>query len=209
MPILQTIRKTVAFTGLDGAFQAIYGGQFDTKKAEESKSDGEPEELEAVAPTSAARGPVWRTIISGGLSQQQLLDEIKAKSSVVVHKWANEVIGKIGYSSEHREIPIVRVSVREWFTIPPTDPEMLREARRHKLDLLPADAALYLRLQYEDQPKDEWLTAAHEPVRLDDGFRVIFRLGRDHTQFTEIDTYEADDKQKAELYHIFLFAAQS
>ena len=112
---------------------------------------------------------VWKTIQCG--IEMKTSDEFRRAlegGGFLISDWANDVMRKPGFtvSSEKVELDLVIVTVAELgFPKGVTRKKFYERAQSLGLELCPLEAGPRLRLQYRDQPADEWLLMAMEPIK--------------------------------------------
>ena len=99
-----------------------------------------------------------------------------------IEKAANEILGKPEFKivAQATEINLVVVSVGELgFKEASTEiQEIFKKAQELGLKLCPAEVGPQLRLQYPQQPKEEMLLVAMEPIPATEGRLAIFVVTR-------------------------------
>lgn len=115
-------------------------------------------------------------LVIGKDSPSDLVKKME-KKGMKISSYAREMISKIPTVPE-QTIDIVKVTVGELgFMEAPTTDELFKRAKKNGYDLLPAIAALVLRLEYEDQTIDDWLYMGMEPITVSDGPPSAFCVG--------------------------------
>jgi len=102
---------------------------------------------------------IWKTIKIG--DKQKALKELKKH---YVSDYAQEMIKKIEFSTEEKEVELVKITLSDWFDYNPTTKEIYDRAEQEGLELCPAEIGVYLRNEYTDQPIVEWLTIGMQPI---------------------------------------------
>jgi hypothetical protein len=75
---------------------------------------------------------------------------------------------------------LIRLTVADLgFDHDPTTDEIYAKAEELGLELCPAEVGPHLRLNYKDQPLDEWLRIAMKQITDPGGNPLVFALGRD------------------------------
>lgn len=91
-----------------------------------------------------------------------------------VSNWAKELFEKISISPK-QDIDLVILTPRDLgFTGWPTTTELFAKAKAQGYDLCPQDVGPVLRVNYDDQPKGEWLVIAMEPITVSGGSQDVF-----------------------------------
>lgn len=134
--------------------------------------------------------PVWKTIRLGLRKDAEDARRVLG-ARCRVSDWANDLLGRITFSSAEKEIDLVVRSVAELgFAKDATLAQIYEAAQKFGLSLCPAEVGPALREHYRNQPPGEWLVIAMEPVtdsggdlsvfyveRLDDGLWLSSRCG--------------------------------
>jgi len=122
---------------------------------------------------------VWKTIKLGmpGLRSAADLQKSIEDSGMKVNDRAKDILGKPAFTvaTKETEVDLVKVSVAELGFTENTRYEKICE-RAKELDLLlcPNEVGPQLRLQYKDQPKDEWIRVAMESILNSGGNLCVF-----------------------------------
>jgi hypothetical protein len=108
---------------------------------------------------------------------------VKGKPDLYKFKVSAEALNmseKIRYPRE-KTIDLVKLQVKDLEISAefPTTTQIYARAKELGLELCPAWVGPQLRVDYEDQPIDEWLFVAMEPIADSGGDPSVFRLGRD------------------------------
>jgi hypothetical protein len=99
-----------------------------------------------------------------------------------ISDWANNIFGKPGFtvSREAREVELVVAPVAELgWKDGATWKDIYQRAEELGLALCPAEAGPQLRLQYQKQPKNEWLVIAMKPIADSDNTLSVFSVRHD------------------------------
>ncbi len=134
-------------------------------------------------PQQEPQFPVWKTVkIGTGLkSFDDFLREFRGQS-IKVSDWATDMMQRpaFGVADQQQEVDLVVVSGADLgFTKAAPRSKIYRRAIKLGLQLCPAEVGPQLRLQYADQPMDEWLLIGMEPLRDSGGTLCVFGVGRD------------------------------
>ncbi len=126
--------------------------------------------------------PVWKTIKLGtGLKTADDFRQALKASGFEIGNWANDILGKPAFTAaaKETEVELVRVSVAELgFKNGATRQDIYQRAQELGLELCPNEVGPQLRLQYKDQPYNEWLRIAMESIAGSGGGLVVFGVGR-------------------------------
>ncbi len=132
-------------------------------------------------PERMSNFPTWKTIKLGiHKSADEYCKAIKA-NGFKIGNWANDILGKPAFtvSFDEVEVELVKVTVGELgFKNGATRKEIYERAIELGLKLCPNEVGPALRLQYADQPLDEWLLVAMEPIADSDGDLSVFEVVR-------------------------------
>lgn len=128
-------------------------------------------------------GPVvWKTIKLGtGLKTADDFRRALQRGGYRIGDWANNILGQPGFkaATEEKEADLAVVSVAELgFPNGATRENIYRKAQELGLKLCPPEVGPQLRLQYPNQPKDEWLLIGMEPITVSGGFLRVFDVAR-------------------------------
>jgi hypothetical protein len=128
----------------------------------------------------------WKTIKLGcGL---QTADDFRKKvmrTGMKLGQWADELLDKTAFTATGNitEVELVVASVAELgFKDGATLKDIYVRAQSLGLDLCPPEVGPYLRLQYTDQPKGEWLVIAMEPITDSNGYLNLFYVVHDYDE---------------------------
>ena len=164
------------------AFVAVGGTVADVNKLAESSDllRGMLDVLQGRAEIKAKTLATWRKLTIGGhKSVEALVKAIEAKG-YKLSDWARDIAKKVTLAKEATEVELVMVTVGELgFKNGATRKDIYDRAISLGLSLCPAEVGMQLRLQYEDQPKGEWLLVAMEPITGSGGGLDVFRVVRD------------------------------
>ncbi len=122
--------------------------------------------------------PTWKTITLGtGLKTADEFREALNNNGFHIGDWGNDILGNPAFkaSKTGMQIDLVNVSVADLgFKGGATRKDIYERAIGMGLQLCPNEVGPQLRLQYKDQPKDEWLLIAMEPITNSDGILRVF-----------------------------------
>lgn len=127
---------------------------------------------------------VWKTITLGnGLSNAEEFRAALKTAGYRIGDYANDILGKEDFAqpiaTTATSVDLIVVTVGDLgFKQGATREKIYAKAKRLGLELLPAEAGPQLRLQYSDQPMNEWNVIAMEPITDSDGSLGLFSVGR-------------------------------
>ncbi len=126
--------------------------------------------------------PIWKTIRLGtGLKSADDFRNALKRAGMKIGNYADDILGKSAFtaSETETEVDLVNISVADLgFKNSATLRDIYVRAQELGLQLCPAEVGPQLRLQYKDQPDDEWLRIAIEPITDSDGSLHLFRVAR-------------------------------
>jgi len=125
--------------------------------------------------------PVWKTIRIGTHPDNSALRQALLDTDYRISNWADDILGKVEVTTDPEEIELVVVTVAELgFRNGATRQQIYDKAESLDLMLCPADVGPQLRLQYpaDEQPMNEWLLVAMEPISDSDGSLGVFSVER-------------------------------
>ena len=100
-----------------------------------------------------------------------------------IGKWGSDILDKVIVSPAETAVDLVVVTAADlYFKDRVRRLAIYERAIELGLDLCPSEVGPQLRLQYLDQPQDEWLYVAMEPVVDADGYHGIFRMGHERDE---------------------------
>lgn len=118
-------------------------------------------------------------ITIGGKSPENLLAALK-NEGIRVDDWAWDMMIQsqaLATLDKPIKIRVSRLTPRDLgFAEPPTTKQLFTQALSLGLELVPAEAGPWARLQDTDQPGEDWYYIAMNPM--DRGTKRVFRLGR-------------------------------
>lgn len=109
--------------------------------------------------------PVWRTLVIGGKSKDELIGELASKGCDVSN-WAKDIISKPQFTTlaKKKTIYLARAKVGNLgFTEQPTTKEIWSRIKEIGA-LCPAEVGPHLRLALEDQPNGDYFWVAMEQI---------------------------------------------
>ena len=124
---------------------------------------------------------VWRTIKLGtGIKDANGFCQAIKNAEMSISDWANDIIGKPEFTvvAGETEVDLVKVTVAELgFKNGAQRNQIYDRAKELDLELCPPEVGPQLRLQYKDQPLNEWILIGMEPIRYSDGGLYVFFVG--------------------------------
>jgi len=129
--------------------------------------------------------PVWKTIKLGtGLKTADDFRKALKTGGFRIGDGANDILGKSSFersvATVETEAELVALTTAQLTgnVKGGTTSEVFAGAKRLGLNKCPAELGPQLRLQYSDQPKDEWRLIGMEPITDSDGLLAMFSVGR-------------------------------
>lgn len=129
---------------------------------------------------------VWKTIKLGtGLKTADDFSRALKENGCKIGNWAKDIFNKPEFpeftvAPQETEVDLVVVSVAELgFKEGTTRQNICKRAHELGLALCLAEVGPQLRLQYQDQPKNEWILVAMDPITDSGGLPGVFCVGRD------------------------------
>jgi hypothetical protein len=138
--------------------------------------------------------PLWKTIKVGTHESVEDLLIALARNNFRIRDWAVDVCRKITLAKAETKIELVQVSVRDLgFEQAATRKEIFdRATKAYGLDLVPEEVGPQLRLQYQNQPMNEWLPLAMQPIADSNDRFLAFALVR-YEDGPWLETYYVHD----------------
>lgn len=120
----------------------------------------------------------WKTITLGTYPQTptEFRSALK-RAGLKISEWGNALLGKVAFREDAcvAEVELVVLSVAELnFMSAASRKNIYLRAKERGLHLCPHEVGPQLRLQYIDQPKDEFLLVAMDPIIDKNGYHGIF-----------------------------------
>ena len=132
---------------------------------------------------SACNFKVWKTIRLGtGQTNADGFRNYIKDSGMRISDWANDILGKPEFvvTEKETEVDLVVVSVAELgFKKGATLEKIYARAKELGLEFCSPDVGPQLRLQYKNQPLNEWLRIGMNPIRDSGGCLRVFSVGHD------------------------------
>lgn len=123
---------------------------------------------------------IWKKITLGAHASVQTLSDALAAGGFKIGDYAKQIMAKVKLNVVVKELNLVVISVAELgFTDSTTFDQIIKRAKELGLELCPAEVGPASRLAYRDQPKDEWLLIAMEPIPVSDGYLHVFYVVHD------------------------------
>jgi len=124
--------------------------------------------------------PIWRTVKLGLHKNADEYCRALHVADFYIGIFANNILGRITFSVAEREVDLIVRSVAELgFANGATFAQICDAAKKLGLSLCPAEVGPALREQYRDQPMNEWLVIAMEPITDSDSDLGVFDVARD------------------------------
>jgi hypothetical protein len=119
----------------------------------------------------------WKTIKLGTQKSVEDLSKALTNDGFQISDWAADSLKKTTLAGAETELELVLVSVGELGFKEGTRRDALyARAQELGLDLVPAEAGPQLRRQYTDQPMNEWMLMAMEPIAASANFLRVFNV---------------------------------
>ncbi len=133
--------------------------------------------------SSATEFKVFKTIKLGtGIKDADGFRKAIKDNNMRISDYAKDILGKPQFTvtTEETEIDLVIVSVEKLgFKDGAKLKDIYARAKEKGLQLCSNEVGPQLRLQYEDQPRYEWLVIGMEPISVSDGDLSLFYVGHD------------------------------
>ena len=125
---------------------------------------------------------VWKTIKLGtGFRNADDFRKALESGGYRIGDWANDILGKPAFkvAAEKIEVDLVKVTVAELgFKDGARRDQIYERAKEIGLELCPDEVGPQLRLQYRDQPNNEWILVGMESIFDSGGGLAVFGVGR-------------------------------
>lgn len=119
---------------------------------------------------------IWKTITTTG---KKITKADLEKKGYKVSDWADDLLQKVKFSTKKEKIDLVVLKVSDLgFTTRTRYADIIAKAKEMGYDLCPPEVGPLLRIQYKDQPSNEWITIAMEPIAGRGGDPGVFTLAR-------------------------------
>lgn len=150
---------------------------------------------------------VWKTIKLGGITSGKDFCQALQQADFRIGDWAKDMLGQKAFTvaTEETDIDLVIMSVADLgFAKGARYDAICARALELGLELCPAEVGPQLRLQYPDQPRDEWLIIAMEAIRGSRGRLDVFGVGHHgHGRWLNGSCGEPDDFWYADDRFVF------
>lgn len=122
---------------------------------------------------------VRNTIDIGGQTKEELQAEMK-RQNIHIYGYAQSMLDSRDFTTLKKPEPadLVRLKVRDLNLDNPTTDNIYKKAEELGLELCPAEVGPQYRLQYTDQPMDEYLYIAMKQIAGSGGYPRVFGLYR-------------------------------
>ena len=124
--------------------------------------------------------PIWKTITIGGVSKNELLQQL-AEKKFYISDWAKDIMSKPEFTTlpEKKPINLARIKVRDLgFSTQPTTVELWARIKQVG-SLCPAEVGPHLRLELADQAKGDYFWLAMNTITDSDGYPNVFKVKHD------------------------------
>jgi hypothetical protein len=136
--------------------------------------------LDRAFPKMPGQFQTWKTIKMGiGPKTAKEFKKVIKYAKMRISDWANDILGKSAFkvSDTEQDVDLVMMTVAELgFKNGAKYDQICAKAQELGLDLCPNEVGPQLRLQYTDQPKDEWVIIAMEPIADSRGGLRVFSV---------------------------------
>ena len=141
---------------------------------------------ELVVKEAERKFSTWKTVKLGtGLKSADDFRRTLNAGGIKISDWANDILGKPAFSvaAEATEVDLIKVTVAELgFKKGARRDQIYERAKELGLQLCPPEVGPQLRLQYQDQPNNEWILVGMEPITDSDGNLNVFSVKRDDSE---------------------------
>lgn len=130
--------------------------------------------------TAFPEGRIVRNTIEIGGQTKKELEEKMSRQNIHIYGYAQSMLDSEDFTTAQKPEPadLVRLKVRDLNLDNPTTDNIYKKAEELGLELCPAEVGPQYRLQYTDQPADEYLYIAMKQIIASDGRPCVFELGR-------------------------------
>lgn len=140
-----------------------------------------PETLEHVYTSFPEKKIRRESVEIGGKSKEQLISEMEGLG-INISDYAKSMMGNPDFivGENREEAKLIHLSVADLgFKTSATTDQIFERAQALGLELCPPDTGPNYRLQYKDQPLNEWVRIGMKQITGSDGDPDVFGLGRD------------------------------
>jgi hypothetical protein len=140
-----------------------------------------PEDLEYIYTSFPERKIHRETIEIGGKTAEELIQELEESNMNISQRTESMLLNKEEFihTENREEITLIRLTVRDLgFNTSATTDQIERRAKELGLELCPPDTGPNYRLQYKDQPLNEWVRVGMKPIHDSVDDPDVFDLGR-------------------------------
>ncbi len=157
---------------------------------------------------------VWKTIMLGtGIKNAAGFRKSLRAGGYQIRDWANDILGKqtFSVSDTQRAVELILVTPRELgFPHGGGRSDVYKRAQEIGLELCPPEVGPQLRLQYTDQPMNEWIFIGMEPIADSRGDPSLFYVQRtDYCGWLGAHTGRPDSVLYGGVLCVFLRRTQS
>jgi hypothetical protein len=132
----------------------------------------------APSPAAPHEFATWKRVLLGTHKSVKDLSKALTDGGFRIGDYAAQIFKKTAIAETETDIELVLVTVAELgFTKATRRDAIYDRAKELGLDLVPAEAGPQLRLAYTDQPLNEWMVMAMEPIANSDGDLGVFDVG--------------------------------
>lgn len=130
-------------------------------------------------PDKSVEFPVFKTVKLGTHKSVNDLRQSLKDNGNRISEWGNDILGKTTLAESETEAVLHTATVKELTGKDQASNREINEAILSKgYDLCPAEVGPQLRLQYADQPNNEWIRVAMEPIADSNGDLDVFSVVR-------------------------------
>lgn len=152
--------------------------------------------------TSFPEGRIrFHNIELGNYNNAKEYEQAIQDKGMYLYDWAKDIMNKSDFvpSQTKKPLELVVLSVANLgFKSGATRQEIYDKALELGLEICPPDVGPEFRLQYQNQPKGEWLLMGMKPIVDADGYPNVFRVERDDDSRACLD---ADDGKPTKLWN--------
>jgi len=173
----QVVREIVRKGKISGSeFQHVLGHPDFVKELEMNINNKVAENRQKLAFTER---PAWKTIQTGTHKSVNDLRQAVIDGDNRIGDWGGDILKRIKVANEETEIELFQATVAELgFTNGASWSDIKAKLDEFGFGICPAEVGPQLRLQYTDQPMDEWIWVVMDPVAGSDGVPRVFFVER-------------------------------